>query len=204
MAGLAVPEEPQAVPSENTFFTLAVLREKAEHARPNAGGGGGAGGGGENVLIVVDTHIRHHADFAVKCATRIRANIGAMLKKYPGAAVVVMGDMNHDRTSPVYRALTGTTDVGIGKGGAMEATDGVGLLTDSFDYTKKRANESWGNWHEFTGVARGMWPSDLILSNAALSAAGGGGGGAEIVRDGGEKGIWPSDHFFVAAEFEKK
>jgi endonuclease/exonuclease/phosphatase family metal-dependent hydrolase len=173
MAGLVVPEEPQAVPSENTFFSLAVLKEKA----------------GGKVTIVVDTHLRYQEAFLLKCAARIRQDIALALKKYPGAGVVLMGDMNHNRTSPVYRVLVGTAD----------DADGLEVLTDSFDYTQKRANESWGNWHEFKGVSTQMWPTDLIFTNGVFASE-----GAALIRDGGEHGVWPSDHFFVRVELERK
>ncbi|MGN6369317.1 MAG: endonuclease/exonuclease/phosphatase family protein [Phycisphaerae bacterium] len=182
VAGLVLPDQPQAVASENTFFTLAVLREKQEARSKNEGGGG-------RMLIVVDTHIRHQAAFAVKCALKLREDVARYLKKYPGAGVIVMGDMNHDRTEAPYRALEGVAG----------AADGLGVLTDTFDYSKKRPGEAWGNWHAFTGISRRAWPSDLIFTNGAWKAE-----GTTIVRDGGEKGIWPSDHFFVYADLVGK
>ncbi len=147
---------------------------------------------GGGVIIVVDTHLRHDVAFALKCVAKIRENIGAALKKYPGASVIVMGDMNHDRSSPAYREMEGVP------GGGAPA-DGVGVLTDSFDYSKKMGNVSWGNWHAFTGVSHQMWPTDLIFASGAWESK-----GAELVRDGGEKGLWPSDHFFVRVELERR
>jgi endonuclease/exonuclease/phosphatase family metal-dependent hydrolase len=173
MAGLVVPEEPQATPSENTFFSLAVLKEKV----------------GGKITIVVDTHLRYQTAFLMKCAARLREDIALALKKYPGAGVVLMGDMNHNRTSQVYKELEGTP----------EDADGVGVLSDSFDYTQKPANEPWGNWHEFKGVSSQIWPTDLIFTNSIFTSE-----GAALIRDGGEKGIWPSDHFFVRVELDRK
>ena len=176
MAGLVVPEEPQIKASENTFFSLAVLKEKA----PGAGG---------KITIIVDTHLRYQEAFLMKCAGRLREDIALALKKYPGAGVVVMGDMNHNRTTPVYKELEGTPD----------DTDGAGVLSDSFDYSRKPPNESWGNWHEFKGVSSQLWPTDLIFTNGVFASE-----GAALIRDGGEKGIWPSDHFFVRVELDRK
>jgi endonuclease/exonuclease/phosphatase family metal-dependent hydrolase len=173
MAGLVVPEEPQAVPSENTFFSLAVLKEKV----------------GGQVTVVVDTHLRYQQEFLMKCAARLRQDMALALKKYPGAGLVLMGDMNHNRTSAVYRVLTGSAD----------AADGLGELADSFDYAAKPAKEMWGNWHEFTGVSNQVWPTDLIFTNGVFASE-----GAALIRDGGEKGIWPSDHFFVRVMLDRR
>jgi endonuclease/exonuclease/phosphatase family metal-dependent hydrolase len=174
-AGLIFPDELQAVPSENAYVTLAVLKEK----------GSGA------VWIVIDTHLRHDQSFAVRCATRVRERAAAWLAQYPGAAVVVGGDINHDRTSKVYGALTGA--------GAPERSD-VPLFTDAFDYTQKKKGESWGTWHPFTGVSNSEWPTDLILfSGEGLAAK-----AARILREQGPKGRWASDHFFIMAEIERK
>jgi len=173
VAGLVLPDQPQSNPSENTFFTLAVLKQKADG----------------KLILVVDTHIRHRQDFAVKCALKIRQNIAGMLKKYPGADVIVMGDINHDRREPPYRALAGVPD----------AADGLGVLTDTFDYSGKRPGELWGNWHEFKGVSNREWPTDLIFTSGGWKAD-----ETTIVRDGGENGIWPSDHFFVVTQLVRQ
>ena len=173
VTGLVLPDQPQVQAAENTFYTLAVLKQKADG----------------KMLVVVDTHIRHQPAFAVKCSLKVREDVAEYLKKYPGAGVIVMGDMNHDRTEAPYRALVGTEG----------AADGLGVLVDSFDYSKKRAVETWGNWHAFTGVSRREWPSDLIFTSGGWKAE-----ETKIVRDGGEKGIWPSDHFFVFADLVAK
>ena len=173
VTGLVLPDQPQIQAAENTFYTLAVLKQKSDG----------------KLLVVVDTHVRHQPAFAVKCVLKLRENVAGYLKKYPGAGVIVMGDMNHDRTEAPYRALAGVE----------AASDGLGVLADSFDYTKKRPGESWGNWHAFSGVSNSAWPSDLIFASGGWTAE-----GTEIVRDGGEKGIWPSDHFFVFADLVAK
>jgi endonuclease/exonuclease/phosphatase family metal-dependent hydrolase len=170
-AGLVIPTDLQRDPAENTFYTLAVLKEKAIGGR---------------TYIVVDTHLRHHEDFAVKCALKIREKIGAMLITYPGAKVIVMGDMNHSKDSKVYTALTGVPG----------AIDGAGILTDSFDYSQKRPNEPWGNYHAFTGKPQWNFPSDLIFASGLNSK------GAQIIRDHDPKGHYPSDHFFVVADLK--
>jgi endonuclease/exonuclease/phosphatase family metal-dependent hydrolase len=172
-AGLVLPNELQREPSENTFYTLAVLQEKAATKR---------------IFIVVDTHLRHHEEFATKCALGIREKIGAVLKTHPGAKVIVMGDMNHDRRSKVYAALAGVEG----------AADGAGVLADSFDYSRKRPNELWGNWHAFTGKPRRDLPTDLIFSSGLTSK------GAEFVRDHDDHGHYPSDHFFVTTDLLAK
>src|SRR4051812_2411186 len=76
-AGLVLPEELQATASENTFFTLAILREKpAKNAPPAAV---------PRHFIVVDVHFRHGEDFAIKCAARLREKLVAWQNKFPQA-----------------------------------------------------------------------------------------------------------------------
>ena len=123
-SGLVFPDQLQKEPAENTFYTLAVLKKKPEASSKKP----------EELLIVVDTHLRHQEGFALKCAIRIREKIGGMLKKYPEAKVVMMGDMNRDRESKIYTAI-------VGEAGAQ---DGVGLLTDSFDYSKRTGERRGG------------------------------------------------------------
>jgi endonuclease/exonuclease/phosphatase family metal-dependent hydrolase len=170
-SGLVLPDQPQADASENTYFTLAALKQT----------------GDGRMVLAVDVHLRHNEAFAAKCAGRLREKLGAWVKRYPGAGVVVMGDMNHDRKSKVYAALVG----------ADRPADGAPPLVDTFDYSKKPAKALWGNWHAFKGEPVGEWPSDLIFGGGALVT--GADGGAEIVRDRGPGGQWPSDHFFVTA-----
>ncbi len=173
IAGLAVPEEPQIMPAENTFFTLAVLRDR----------------GTGRMLIVVDTHLRYEQAFLMKCIGRIRGNIAAMLVKYPNSQVVLMGDMNHDRTSEAYQSLVSG---GVGEGVVAPMPDTVGALSDAFDYSRKGPKEMWGNWHAFSGRSSRVWPSDLILTSAGLQSE-----GARIIQDHDTSGHYPSDHFFT-------
>lgn len=179
-AGLIFPDELQAVPAENAYFTLAVLKEKV-----NAGAEGGT-------FIVVDTHLRHGEIFAARCAARVRQRAGEWLKQYPGAAMIIGGDMNHDRTSPVYASL-----MGVGKDGGPGPT-----LADAFNYAAKPAEEGWGSWHPYNGIVNRAWPSDLIVfsdENLDLTKN----GAARILREQGADGRWPSDHFFVLAELQR-
>jgi endonuclease/exonuclease/phosphatase family metal-dependent hydrolase len=178
--GLVIPNELQDNPTENTFFALLFLRDRA-HRAPD--------------LIVVNTHLRHGPAFAAKCAARLRGLIAVKLKKHPDAEVVLMGDLNHDRTEKmVYEVLAGTPLPGQ----AAMATDGAPMLKDTFDYSRKKPKELWGNWHNFTGKASREWPSDLIFVRGVMEHA-----PAELVLDksveAGEagRGRYPSDHFFV-------
>lgn len=174
--GLVIPNELQDNPTENTFFALLVLRDRA---------------GRTPDLIVLNTHLRHGPALAAKCAARLRGLIGEKLKKYPEAEVVLMGDINHDRTEKAYGVLAG----GPPEGKAGAGTDGVPALVDTFDYSRKKPRELWGNWHNFTGKADREWPSDLIFVRGAMAHA-----PAEFVRDksaGASGAGYPSDHFFV-------
>jgi endonuclease/exonuclease/phosphatase family metal-dependent hydrolase len=197
-AGLVLPEEPQANPTENTYFSMAVLKEK----------------GTGRTLIVVDVHFRHGVAFSVRCAERIREKLAAWERAYPGAGAVVLGDMNHDRTSKLYATLAqGPRDATQASGG--RGAENGPALRDAFDYARKPAGGLWGTYHQFTGTPLAEWPTDLIFFSDALSVASG--GHTSIVRDtaslpageGGSAGpsgkpakLWPSDHFFVVAELE--
>jgi len=187
-AGLVLPGQLQRNPTENTFYTLAVLREKGKPAPPQARSQPLPKPDEGREWIVVNTHLRHGATFAVKCAASIREKIAAMQVKYPGSHVVVMGDMNHNMRSKVYAGLVGKT-----------AADGIGELSDCFDYSKRRSNESWGNWHAFKGVSRAALPTDLIFISGGLKSS-----PAELIRDKDAEGRYPSDHFFVLSEIEQK
>jgi len=165
--GLVLPDQLQQIPTENTFFTLLVLADHNSRVPK---------------LIVVDTHLRHGDKFAAQCAARIRAIIAEKRAKYPGAQVVVIGDMNHDRGSKSYAALT-----------AVPETDGgLEQLVDTFDYSKKAPKELWGNWHGFTGITRRGLPTDLIFAAGPMEHS-----PAEILRDHDADNHFPSDHFFV-------
>ena len=175
-AGLVLPNEPQAAPGENTFFSLVVLKEKA------------AAGKQAKTVIAVDVHLRHDTGFAARCAAEIHRKLDAWMGKYPGSGVVVIGDMNHDRTEAPYPALTGSGP----QAGKMLA------LTDTFDYAHKPAGELWGTFHNFTGKSSREWPTDLIFVGGALELS----KAARIERDASADGHFPSDHFFIGAELK--
>jgi endonuclease/exonuclease/phosphatase family metal-dependent hydrolase len=172
-AGLVLPDQPQSNPAENTFFTEAILKQKSDG----------------KLLIVIDTHIRHQQDFAVKCALKLRQNLAATLKKYPGADILLMGDINHDRTQAPCRALVG----------APNAIDGLGLLADTFDYAHMQPNQLYGNWHAFTGNPQRALPTDLIFINPGSWKV----QQTTEIRDAGPNGLWPSDHFFTMSQLTR-
>jgi endonuclease/exonuclease/phosphatase family metal-dependent hydrolase len=175
-SGLVLPNERQASATENTFFTLAVLREKHGGVREKADRPG--------TVIVVDAHLRHGEAFAIRCANTIREKIAGWEAKYPRSGVLVLGDMNRDRTTALYAAIAG-------KAGAPD------VLTDLFDYSKRPAGEVWGTYHGFTGKTTQPWPTDLIFFGGTFRAA----RHTEIVRDG-VGGRYPTDHFLVMGEVE--
>lgn len=176
-AGLVLPGQLQEVPAENTFYTLAVLRERQTAANQPA-----------KTWITVDTHLRHQEKFAEQCAEALRIKINDTLKKYPHSGVIVMGDMNHDRTSGMYHIMT----EGL-------PADGLGPLVDTYDYSKKSPQEAWGNYHAFTGKPQSEWPTDFIFSATGWKSD-----GAQIVHDQGLDGRWPSDHFLVLTELRNQ
>jgi len=183
-AGLILPDELQAKPTENAFFTLAILREKTTRGEGPA-------------YIVVDVHLRHVEPFAIRCAQRVREKIADWQKKMPGGQVIVMGDLNCDRTQLAYLTLTGTAP-------QAQRPDAAPTLADAYDYARKPAGEWWGNWHAFAGKPLREWPTDFVLFTGGQgglrpTAA----GAAKLVREQGDKGRWPSDHFFVVAELER-
>jgi hypothetical protein len=179
-------DDVQAVAAENAFFTLAVLREKGDK-RPLT-------------WIVVDAHLRHDVRLATRCALRLREKVASWLKKYPGAEVLVGGDLNHDRLTPVYAALT----TGKAADGFRPpvAGDQSGLeLKDAFDYSGKPAGQKWGTYHPFNGVPLTEYPSDLLLY-AGNGLAPAGGGFSQILREQSPEHRYASDHFFVIATFD--
>ncbi|HUO08962.1 MAG TPA: endonuclease/exonuclease/phosphatase family protein [Phycisphaerae bacterium] len=171
-AGLVLPDQPQANPSENTFFTQAVLKQKSDG----------------KLLIVINTHLRHQQQFAVNCALKLRKNLAAALKKYPGADCLLMGDINFDRTEAPCRALVGDPN----------ALDGLGLLSDTFDYAHMQPNQLYGNWHAFTGFPQRRLPTDLIFTSPGWKSQ-----QTTEIRDAGPHGLWPSDHFFTLSQLSR-
>jgi endonuclease/exonuclease/phosphatase family metal-dependent hydrolase len=172
-AGLVLPNELQANPMENTFFSLAVLRERR---------GGGEKSTNPGTVVVVDVHLRHTEAFAVRCVGRLREKITAWMEKYPGSGIVLLGEMNWDRTTKVYGALT------------AEAPPPSVALRDTLDYGKMAVGKG-GSYHAFTGQADGAWPTDLIFCGGTFKVV----GTAEILRDKGADGRYPTDHFLVEA-----
>lgn len=142
-SGLVIPEEPQNNPTENTYFSLAVLRDK-EKLWPT--------------LIVVNTHLRHNTRFAARCAARLRETIATYEKQHAGAQVIVTGDMNGDKAGRPYAEWT-------------KQRDGMATLRDTFDYTKKKPGEQWGTYHAFTGKVSREWPTDLIFTAGPMTIA---------------------------------
>lgn len=185
-SGMILPDQPQPIASENTFFTLAVLREKAggKAAKPLT-------------VIAVDAHFRHDEGLAEKCAAALRQKIAGWAEKFPDSGILVMGDMNHDRRSPMYDLLTGQ-----GRPSASPLAtrdhDTAPMLTDSFDYNDA-LHSQWATYHAFTGQAARGFPSDLIFFGGPLELK----TAAQIERDN-DAGRYPSDHFFITADVQRK
>jgi endonuclease/exonuclease/phosphatase family metal-dependent hydrolase len=175
-SGLVLPNEPQANATENTFFSLAVLREKG----PEKQGGAAPA----RTVLVVDVHLRHGEAFAIRCANKIHEKIAGWQAEYPNCGVLLLGDMNRDRTTTLYRSIVG----GSGPGGG-------GALVDLFDYSKMAGGTPWGTYHAFSGKTTQAWPTDLIFAGGTLHVT----KAAEIVRDSAG-GRYPTDHFLVMGE----
>ncbi|HEY4328906.1 MAG TPA: endonuclease/exonuclease/phosphatase family protein [Phycisphaerae bacterium] len=200
-AGLVLPGEPQADAAENTFFTLAVLREKTSQTDETKHLPA------THTLIVVDIHFRHGEAFAIQCATKLRQKLATWEEKFPGSGILVMGDINRDKTTKLYATLT-TGDAAVASriaataGAKMGADGNVLMLQDAFDYSKwiGGGGKTWGTYHGFAGTSTQPWPTDLIFVGGGLKVT----HAAEIMEDHGPpppaKGRYPSDHFFVSAE----
>jgi endonuclease/exonuclease/phosphatase family metal-dependent hydrolase len=176
-AGLVIPSEPQANASENTFFTLAVLRERRSSNPAPAHAG---------TLIVVDVHFRHNEAFAVRCANQLYDIITRWQTQYPNSGILLLGDINFDRTSKLHGAIT--------------ADRSSGKLADTFDYAKlppAPANKN-GTYHAFTGNPAASLPTDLMFYGGGLKLA----APAEILRDKSADGRYPTDHFLIQAAFQ--
>ncbi len=168
--GALRPDNPQDNPTENTFYSLAILRPRDT---------------GLPVIIVLDTHLRHQLPNALDSAHALDRIINAKLHEYPGAWVVLMGDMNHGRADrPLYDALL-----------SHSSGKSAGGLRDTFDYSKIGPTDVWGTFHNFTGQADYRWPTDLIFVGGACKAS-----EARIIRDHSADGRYPSDHFFVQTD----
>ena len=165
-AGLVIPEEPQATATENTYFSLAVLRQKPEDKGRH--------------LIVVNMHFRHGEAFAAKCATRIRDKLGIWSTRYPGAGLVVLGDMNRGLGSAMYQILT------------ARGPAGGPPVTDMFDNSLNVPPGKLGTYHQFRGRSVNNGPTDLIFYGGGLTPE-----APSVVVQDHEESRWPSDHFFV-------
>jgi Endonuclease/Exonuclease/phosphatase family len=167
--GLVLPHEPQPNPTENTYYSLVVLRDRYK-LLPD--------------IIVIDTHIRHLTINAMDCSKQLQVILRDIYwKKYPNALAVLLGDMNHEYTyPPVYDLLVGKPYVG----------SKYGQLQDTFTYSRQPPGDSWGTHHSFTGVAENMEPSDLIFASQGWTYD-----PPQIIRDHTPDERYPSDHFFV-------
>ncbi|HTV49392.1 MAG TPA: endonuclease/exonuclease/phosphatase family protein [Phycisphaerae bacterium] len=167
--GLVLPREPQANPTENTYYSLVVLQDRYKEL-PD--------------IIIIDTHIRHLTISSMDASKQLQVILRDIYwRKYPDALAVLVGDMNHEFTyPPVYDLLVGKPYVG----------SRYGMLQDTFVYDDQHPGESWGTHHSFTGLAELMEPSDLFLVSQGWSFD-----PPQIIRDHMPDGRYPSDHFFV-------
>jgi endonuclease/exonuclease/phosphatase family metal-dependent hydrolase len=170
-AGLVLPNEPQPDASSNTFFTLAVLRERRNQNPTETAPG---------TLLVVDVHFRHDEPFAVRCAASLHDIIAQWQTRYPHSPVLLLGDINFDRNSKLYAALTPP----------------LNKLLDPFDYSKMPPGRN-GTFQNFTGKPSADWPTDLLFYGGNLTVI----TPAEILRDQAPDGRFPSDHYPVQAAF---
>jgi endonuclease/exonuclease/phosphatase family metal-dependent hydrolase len=163
------PHHPQPDPTENAYYALAVLRDRAK-ILPD--------------IIMIDTHLRHGVPNARLCALKLQRILHRWERKYPRALAVVTGDMNHDRLQrPVYRALSGYP---------WARKNARFRMQDTFDYALKPPGALWGTWQNFTGKPSRVWPSDLIFVSAGWRYR-----PAVIARDHSASGRYPTDHFLV-------
>lgn len=134
-------------------------------------------------LLLVNTHLRHDPAVALRDAQLLNHRLVEAKRRWPDARVVLLGDMNSARGTPVYAALVGDP----------AAYPGVSplALRDTYDYAAKPRDQRWGSWHAFTGKPRAMWPSDLVLVSGEWHST-----PAQILRDH-DRGRYPSDHFPV-------
>ena len=133
--GRVRPHHPQSNPTENTYFSLVVLEDRAGYF-PD--------------LIVLDVHLRHWETNAVVSAEKLHAILLQWQRRYPAARAILLGDMNHSRTDhAVYQALLGTA--------------ATVPLRDTFDYAQHKPGEQWGTWENYTHHVYSPWPTDLIF-----------------------------------------
>lgn len=139
--GMVRPHHPQSNPTENTYFSLAVLRDRA---------------GQFPDLIVLDVHLRHWETNAVKSAEKLHEILSQWQRRYPAARAILLGDMNHSRSDhAIYHALLGTPQ--------------TVPLTDTFDYALHKPGQQWGTWENYTNHVYSPWPTDLIFVSPQLA-----------------------------------
>lgn len=139
-ASMVSPNARKLKPTDNAYYTLAVLKDKTDRFPP---------------LVILNAHLRHDRTAAIADATRIHDILSEQLKAHPGAQPVVMGDLNHARNSPVYTPLLGNPDAPT-------------ALKDTFTYPQDLRTANMGTWHQFTGRPAAMLPADLILVSKSL------------------------------------
>ncbi len=162
--GMVRPRHPQSNPTENTYFSLAVLRDRAK-IFPD--------------LMVLDVHLRHWENNAVKSADKLHNILTRWHQRYPAAQVILLGDMNHSRSDhAVYAALLGNSH--------------NVPLTDTFDYALHRPGQAWGTWENYTNHVYSPWPTDLIFVSPQLAHL-----PAKIIQYHMPPSQYPSKHLFV-------
>ena len=170
--GLVRPHHLQANPTENTYYSLVVLRDRLA-ILPD--------------IIVIDTHLRHGSYNAALCARKLHRILARWKKRFPHAPAMLMGDMNHPKSDvAVYTGLCGNPGSGI-------APDT--RLRDTFDYQARPKGVLWGTWQQFKGKPVISLPSDLILVSPRWRFT-----PAQILRDHTPGGLYPSDHYFVMSD----
>ena len=139
--GMVRPHHPQNNPTENTYFSLVVLHDRA---------------GWFPDLMVLDVHLRHGDANAVKSAEKLHTILLKWQRRYPAARAILLGDMNHSRIEhAIYQALLGTAaDV---------------PLKDTFDYARHKPGQQWGTWENYTDHVYNIWPTDLIFVSPQLA-----------------------------------
>ncbi len=166
--GLVRPRHLQRNPTENAYYSLAVLRDR-RRVLPT--------------VIVIDTHLRHGNENAALCAAKLQVILRHWWKRYPDARAILLGDMNHPRNdAPVYSALLGRRYLHGRRG----------PLFDTFNYRRRPRGRLWGTWQNYVGRPVVRWPTDLIFVSRGWKFT-----PARIIRDHSPAGVYPSDHFFV-------
>jgi endonuclease/exonuclease/phosphatase family metal-dependent hydrolase len=164
-----VREAARGDPQTTAYYSMVVLKDKS---------------GELPETVVLDTHLRHDLKVATEDAKLLNNMVTAQMRLHKGAEAILLGDMNFDKSTSVYRAL-------LGEEKSFPAGTPRTMLRDTYDYAAKKEGEKWGSWHAFTGKAGAEWPSDLILVSAGWKS-----GKAEVLREG-KDGRFGSDHWVV-------